>query len=145
LVTYQRVRRIAAVLKLMLVEDGRVLLELPLSARGWDRSELRREFEGLDSDLERFSRLFNALSNAGRIRMMGTFFEDVGRPLAFTELMNQLGMNPKIVWDGTRRLRQTGLIEKDDEGRYRPTRDGEAQFLMVSIALRRLLRILEEL
>ena len=129
----------------MLVEDDRVLLELPLSARGWDRSELMTEFEGLDRDLERFSTLFNALSNAGRIRMMSTFFEDVGRPLGFTDLMNELGMNPKVVWDGTRRLRQTGLIEKDDDGRYRPTRDGEAQFLMVSIALRRLLQILEEL
>jgi len=133
------------VLKLMLVEDDRVLLELPLSARGWDRSELMAEFEGLDRDLERFSTLFNVLSNAGRIRMMSTFFEEVGRPLGFTELMNELGMNPKVVWDGTRRLRQTGLIEKDDKGRYRTTRDGEAQFLMVSIALRRLLQILEEL
>ena len=132
-------------LKLMLVEDDRVLLELPLSARGWDRSELMTEFEGLDRDLERFSTLFNVLSNAGRIRMMSTFFEEVGRPMGFTELMNELGMNPKVVWDGTRRLRQTGLIEKDDKGRYRPTRDGEAQFLMVSIALRRLLQILEEL
>lgn len=132
-------------LKLMLVEDNRVLLELPLSARGWDRSELMTEFEGLDRDLDRFSMLFNALSNVGRIRMMRTFFVEVGRPLGFTEIMNSLGMNPKVVWDGTRRLRQSGLIEKDDEGRYRPTRDGEAQFLMVSIALRRLLRILEEL
>ena len=129
----------------MLVEDDRVLLELPLSARGWDRSELMTEFEGLDRDLERFSMLFNALSNAGRIRMMSTFFEEVGRPLGFTELMNELRMNPKVVWDGTRRLRQTGFIEKDDDGRYRTTRDGEAQFLMVSIALRRLLQILEEL
>ncbi len=145
MVTYQKVRRIAAVLKLMLVEDDRVLLELPLSARGWDRSELMTEFERLDSDLDRFSRLFNTLSNAGRIRMMTTFFEEADRPLGFTELMNELGMNPKIIWDGTKRLRQSGLIEKDDDGRYRPTRDGEAQFLMVSVALRRLLRILDEM
>lgn len=132
-------------LKLMLVEDGRVLLELPLSARGWDRGELRRELDGLDRDLERFSGLFNALSNAGRFRMMRAFFEELDRPLAFTELMTGLGMNPKLVWDSTKRLRRIGLIEKDDEGRYRPTREGEAQFLMVSVALRRLLQILEEL
>lgn len=129
----------------MLVEDGHILLELPLSARGWDRGELRREFDGLERDIERFSGLFSALSNAGRIRMMSAFFEELGRPLAFTELMNGLGMNPKLVWDSTRRLRQTGLIEKDNEGKYRPTREGEAQFLMVSIALRGLLQILEEL
>lgn len=92
----------------MLVEDGHILLELPLSARGWDRGELRREFDGLERDIERFSGLFSALSNAGRIRMMSAFFEELGRPLAFTELMNGLGMNPKLVWDSTRRLRQTG-------------------------------------
>lgn len=132
-------------LKLMLVEDGHILLELPLSARGWDRGELRREFDGLERDIERFSMLFSALSNAGRIRMMSAFFEELDRPIAFTELMNGLGMNPKLVWDSTRRLRQTGLIEKDEEGKYRPTREGEAQFLMVSIALRGLLQILEEL
>lgn len=132
-------------LKLMLVEDGRVLLELPLSARNWDRRELRREFEDLESDLDRVSGLFNAFSNIGRLRMMRIFFERIDHSLAFTELMNELGMNPKLVWDSTRRLRRVGLIEKDDEGRYRPTPGGEAQFLMASIALRRLLQILDEL
>lgn len=129
----------------MLVEDGRVLLELPLSARSWDRRELRREFEDLESDLERVSGLFNAFSNTGRLRMMRAFFERIDHSLAFTELMNELGMNPKLVWDSTRRLRRVGLIEKDDEGRYRPTPEGEAQFLIASIALRRLLQILDEL
>ena len=128
----------------MLVEDGRTLLEIPLSASGWDRGELRRELHGLDSELDRFSRLFHALSNVGRMRMMCALFEDFDRPLAFTELMNGLGMNPKLVWDSTRRLRRIGLIEKDDDGRYRPTQEGEAPFLMVGIALRRLLQILEE-
>ena len=132
-------------LKLMLVEDGRVLLELPLSARSWDRSQLRREFEDLESDLERVSSLFNAFSNVGRIRMMRAFFGRIDHSLAFTELMNELEMNPKLVWDSTRKLRQSGLIEKDEKGRYRITRQGEAQFLMASIALRRLLQILEEL
>ena len=51
-------------LKLMLVEDGRVLLELPLSTRNWDRRELKREFEDFDRDVDRVSRLFNALSNS---------------------------------------------------------------------------------
>ncbi len=132
-------------LKLMLVDDGRVLLELPLSTRNWDRRELEREFEDFDRDVERVSRLFNALSNASRLRMMRAFLDRVDHSLAFTELMNLLDMNPKLVWDSTRRLRRLGLIEKDDEGRYRSTQEGEAQFLMASIALRRLLQILEEL
>ena len=130
-------------LKLMLVEDGRVLFEIPLSAQGWDREDLRREFDGLERDMERFSRLFKVFSNAGRVRMMSALLEDLDRPLAFTDIMQELQMNPKVVWDSTRRLRRTGLIEKDDDGRYRPTDRGEAQFLMVGVALRRLLQILE--
>jgi len=132
-------------IKLMLVEDGRVLLEVPLSARNWDRRELRKEFEDLESDLERISRLFNAFSNTGRIRMMRVFFNRIDHSLAFTELMNELGMNPKLIWDSTRKLRQNGLIEKDENGRYRITRGGEAQFLMASIVLRRMVQILNEL
>jgi len=127
----------------MLVEDGRVLFEIPLSAQGWDREDLRREFDGLERDMERFSRLFKVFSNAGRVRMMSALLEDLDRPLAFTDIMQELQMNPKVVWDSTRRLRRTGLIEKDDDGRYRPTDRGEAQFLMVGVALRRLLQILE--
>jgi Mn-dependent DtxR family transcriptional regulator len=59
--------------------------------------------------------------------------------------MNELGMNPKIVSDSTKRLRNTGMIEKDENGKYRPTRTGEAQFLMMSVAMRRMLEILEQL
>ena len=132
-------------LKLMLVDNGRVLFELPLSAGTWDRRKLTQEFEDFERDHERISNLFSAFSNEGRIRMMRAFFERADHTLAFTELMNMLDMNPKLVWDSTRRLRRVGLIEKDDEGRYRPTREGEAQFLMASIMLRKLLGILEEL
>lgn len=132
-------------LKFLLVEDGRVLFELPLSAQSWDRSELRQEFEDLETDMERVSRLFSAFSNVGRIRMMRAFFERIDHSLTFTEMMNELGMNPKLVWDSTRKLRQNRLIEKEEDGKYSLTREGEAQFLMAGIALRRLLQILDEL
>lgn len=132
-------------LKLMLVEDGRVLLELPLSSGSWDRGELEHEFEDLEDDMERLSKLFHAFSNSSRMRMMRSFFERADRSMAFTEMMNELEMNPKIVSDCTKKLRRIGLIEKDREGRYRPTSGGEAQFLMASIALGRLLQILDEL
>jgi hypothetical protein len=132
-------------LKLMLVEDGRVLLEMPLSSGSWDRGDLRHEFEDLEDDMERLSKLFHAFSSSSRMRMMRSFFDRADRSMAFTELMNELEMNPKIVWDCTRRLRRIGLIEKDREGKYRPTRGGEAQFLVASIALGRLLQILDEL
>lgn len=129
----------------MLVEDGRTLWEIPLEAHQWDRRALSREFDEMEEEMDRFERLFNALANEGRMRMMRALFDDLDMSMAFTELMKELGMNPKIVSDSTKRLRRTGLIEKDNDGRYRPTRRGEAQFLMMSIALRRMLEILDEI
>ena len=132
-------------LKLMLVEDEKVLWEIPLNARQWDRRSLSREFDEMEGEMARFESLFNALANRGRMRMMRSFFRTTDRSMGFTELMNELGMNPKIVSDSTKRLRRSGFIEKDDEGRYRTTRNGEAQFLMMSVAMRRMLEILEQL
>jgi len=132
-------------LKLKLEEDGKVLWEIPLQARAWDRRSLRREFDKIERDTARFEATFNALANHGRMRMMRIFFRDTERPMGFTELMNELGMNPKIVSESTRRLRSTGLIEKNENGKYSPTRTGEAQFLMMSVAMRRMLEILEQL
>ena len=132
-------------LKLKLEEDGKVLWEMPLQASAWDRATLRREFAESESDMARFEATFHALANHGRMRMMRTFFRDMERPMGFTELMSDLRMNPKIVSDSTRRLRSTGLIEKNENGKYTPTRSGEAQFLMMSVAMRRMLEILERL
>jgi len=91
------------------------------------------------------SELFRVLSNEGRMRMMSAFFESEDRNMAFTELMNELGMNPKLIWDSTKRLSRSGLIEKDEEGRYLPTREGEAQFLVLGVAMRRIMQILREM
>ena len=132
-------------LKLMLVEDDKVLWEIPLNALQWDRRSLSRELEEMEGEMARFESLFNALANRGRMRMMSSFFRTTDRSMGFTELMNELGMNPKIVSDSTKRLRRSGFIEKDDEGRYRTTRNGEAQFLMMSVAMRRMLEILDQL
>ncbi len=132
-------------LKLKLEEDGKVLWEIPLQARAWDRRSLRRELDKVERDMARFEATFNALANHGRMRMMRVFFRDTGRPMGFTELMNELGMNPKIVSASTKRLRSTGFIEKNENGKYSPTRTGEAQFLMMSVAMRRMLEIMERL
>ena len=132
-------------LKLKLEKDGRVLWEIPLQATAWDRHSLKRELDKVESDMVRFEATFNALANHGRMQMMRIFFRDTNRPMGFTELMNELGMNPKIVSESTKRLRNTGLIEKNENGKYTPTRTGEAQFLMMSVAMRRMLEIMDQL
>ena len=132
-------------LKLKLEEDGKVLWEIPLQANAWDRRSLRREFAKSERETARFEATFQALANNGRMRMMRTFFRDMETPMGFTELMNELRMNPKLVSDSTRSLRRTGLIMKNENGKYTPTRSGEAQFIMMSVAMRRMLEILEKL
>jgi predicted transcriptional regulator len=129
-------------LKLMLVDDDKVIWEIPLHTSHWEHRDLRREFHAFEREIEHFGRLFNTLSNVGRIRMMRRIFESQDS-LTFTELMNMLNMNPKIVSDYTKRLTRTGLIEKDNNGRYRSTSRGEAEFLMMSIALRRMIEAFE--
>ena len=92
-------------LKLKLEEDGKVLWEIPLQVRAWDRSSLHRELDEVERETARFEATFNALANHGRMRMMRMLFRDMERPKGFTEFMNELGMNPKIVSDSTKRLR----------------------------------------
>jgi len=132
-------------LKLMLVDDDKIIWEIPLQARQWDRRKLRKELDNMEQENQKFEKLFNAMANRSRMRMMRTIVYQNEVPIGFTELMNRLDMNPKIVSESTKRLRITGLIEKNKDGKYKPTRQGEAQFLMMNIAMKRMLEFLEEL
>ena len=132
-------------LKLMLVDDDKILWEIPLQAQQWDKKTLISELDKLELENQRFENLYNAMANRNRMRMMRTLLFQNEDPMGFTELMNILEMNPKIVSDSTKRLRRTGLIEKNQEGKYRSTRQGEAQFLLMSIAMNRMFEFLEEL
>ncbi|MGQ9679578.1 MAG: hypothetical protein ACUVV4_02260 [Candidatus Bathyarchaeia archaeon] len=132
-------------MKLMLVEDGRILLEIPLSIDDWNIEELNMELSRLDDEMEKMSKIFDIYSNASRIKMMRAFFEASDRCKAFTELMHELDMNPKIVSDGTKKLQGVGIIEKNGRGRYKLTKKGETQFLLTSILLRKMENILKEM
>ncbi len=131
-------------LKLQLVKNGEVLFEMPLAVESWPREELKGELEKLEDDFKKFSEFFDVLSNEGRLRMMKRLFEDEELTLSFADFMRELNLNPKTVWESTRKLTSCGLLERSEDGKYRCTRLGQAEFLMVSLALRRLLRALEE-
>jgi len=131
-------------LKLLLVRDHEVLYEIPLSADDWPRDRLETELDALETDFDRFSKFFDALSNRNRLVMMKRLFEDDDLTLGFADFIRDLGLNPKIVWEGTRKLRRGGLLEKSQNGKYRCSEISQAEFLMVSLALRHLFRVLEE-
>jgi len=132
-------------LKLLLVRDGEILFEIPLATESWPREKLKEELAEFEGDFEQFSKFFSALSNAVRLRMMKRLFEDEDQRMGFADFMKELDLNPKIVWESTRKLTDSGLLTKSEDGKYLCSQLGQAEFLMVSLALKRLLRALQSL
>jgi len=132
-------------LKLKLLKDNKVVFEVPLSMDDWPKDRLESELDSFERELDRFARLFDALSHETRLRMMTRLFEDDDLTLGFADFMRDLDLNPKIVWEGTRKLREGGLLTKSPDGKYRCSDPAVAEFLMLSLALRRLLKAMEEL
>ena len=131
-------------LRLLLKSNGKVLFELPLSMGDWTRQWLERELAFSEPELERFSKLFDALSHGTRLRMMTRLLGDEDLTLGFGEFMRDLGLNPKTVWESTRKLQEGGLVVKSKDGRYRASEPGAAEFLLLSLALRRLFKAVGE-
>jgi len=132
-------------LRLLLAKDNEILFEIPLSMEDWPRERLAQELVSFEREFDQFSRLFHALSHQTRLRMMKRLFEDEDLTLGFADFIKDLGLNPKIVWEGTKKLREGGLLVKSDDGKYQCSEVGEAEFLMLSLALRRLLQVLKQL
>jgi len=131
-------------LKLLLKKNGQVLFEMPLSMEDWTKPRLERELTFSDLELERFSKLFDALSHGTRLKMMTRLLGDDDLTLGFGEFMRDLGLNPKTVWESTRKLQEGGLLVRSKDGRYRASEPGAAEFLLLSLALRRLFKAVEE-
>ena len=132
-------------LKLLLKRDGKVLFEMPLSMDEWTKQGLERELAFSEPELEKFSKLFDALSHGTRLKMMTRLLGDEDMTLGFGEVMRDLRLNPKTVWDSTRKLQEGGLLVKSKDGRYRASEPGVTEFLLLSLALRRLFKAVEEL
>jgi len=132
-------------LRLLLKKDGEVLFEMPLSMEEWTKQGLERELAFSELELEKFSKLFDALSHGTRLKMMTRLLEDEDLALGFGEFMHDLRLNPKTVWESTRKLQEGGLLVKSKDGKYRASEPGVVEFLLLSLALRRLFKAVEEL
>lgn len=145
-ISYQKViKALEMTLRIQLVKDHKILFEMPLSIEHWAKDRLQTELTIFEREFDRFSRLFHALAHENRLRMMTRLCEEDDLTLGFADFMKDLSLNPKIVWENTKKLRQGGLLTKSDDGRYRIPELGQAEFLMLSLALRQLLQILREL
>jgi DNA-binding transcriptional ArsR family regulator len=131
-------------LKLLLVRDGETLFEVPLSPEDWAKKDLEEELKETEESFERFSKIFDAVSHETRLRMMMRLVEADDHTLSFADFMQDLDLNPKIVWENSRKLEKGGLLEKTGRGKYECSEFGET-FMMMSLALRRLIDSLEEM
>ena len=132
-------------LKLQLVEDGKVIFQIPLSPIDWSREELYNELDTFEANFQTYLKLFSALSNETRLRMMKRLIERKKQTVTFTDFMEDLDLNPKLVWENTKKLREGGLLVKIGKNGYRCSEFGETSFMMMSLAFRRLLKALEEI
>lgn len=132
-------------LKLQLIENGRIIFQIPLSPIDWSRDELVHDLDAFEANLASYSKLFTALSNETRLMMMKHLIEKKNGTINFTDFMRELNLNPKLVWENTKKLREGGLVVKVSRGRYRCSEFGETSFMMISLAFRKLLQALEEM
>jgi len=130
--------------KLQLVRNGDIIFEMPLSPTEWPRTQLENELNAFEEDSQKFSKVFNALANKTRLMMMKRLMEEEDRTINFADFMRDLDLNPKLVWENSRKLREGGLLTKIGHGRYRCSKFGETSFIMMSLVLRRLINALEE-
>jgi DNA-binding transcriptional ArsR family regulator len=130
-------------LKWQLVRDGDVVFELPLSPEDWRNEEVQKEFKVVSEDFKKLSRIFDALSNETRLEMMRRMLEEESG-LSFSDFMRDLNLNPKIVWENSKKLIDGGLVEKTGRGQYSCSEFGERAFVLMSVTLRRLIDSLEE-
>lgn len=131
-------------LRLRLVKGRRVLCEVPLSPREWSKDELAEELDRVEREFEDFHRVFEAMSNVNRVRMVRCLLEDDDFTVSFKEFMDDLGMNPKVIREHAMKLHQTGFLESPDRGKYRLSELGRFSCMMTALAFRRILNILRE-
>ena len=132
-------------LKLQLVRDGEVLFEIPISPADWPRERLENESEVFETDFQRLPKIFDALSHETRFRMMKRLMEEEDRTISFADFVRDLNLNPKLVWENAKKLKEEGLLEKVERGKYRCSEFGQRGFILLSFAFKRLMEALEEM
>lgn len=131
-------------MRLVLKQEGRVVFEVPLSRQEWQGDLLKDEMADIEENFQHFSRLYSALSHRNRLMMMKLLMEEENTTKGFAEFIRDLDLNPKLVWENTKKLGQCGLLRRNGNGRYRCSEFGEASF-MVSLVLKHIREIFESM
>ena len=117
------------------------MVDLPLSEKDWPpevRELVSRELKDSESDLESLSEICDFFSNKKRLQMVNHMIRDCENSATFTDLL-KVAVNPKYVSDLVNRAPKRELVVKDKNG-YSVSPVGVGSFLLLSIAIRKLLR-----
>jgi hypothetical protein len=138
----RKLRRPLENMKLLLTREGSVVFEVPLSRQEWQRNILDDAMADMEEDFQQFSTLYSALSHRNRFMMMKLLMEEKNNAKGFSEFIRDLDLNPKLVWENTKKLGQCGLVRRNGDGKYRCSEFGEASF-MVSLVLKHIREMFE--
>jgi predicted transcriptional regulator len=130
---------------LKLVRGDKVILEVPLSALDWSKEQLKTEFEAFEEDFEKLSNVFGALSNMTRIKMLRKIVEKEDWTMNFAGFMHDLDLNPKTVWEHSKKLIDAGFLRKTSRGTFQCSEYEQSTFLTLSLVLSQILDALEEI
>jgi len=128
-------------IRFTLQEGNRVLLDLPLSEEVWQpevREVVLKELKDSETDLDSLSEICDFFSNKKRLQMVNHIIRDCENSATFTDLL-KVAVNPKYVSDLVNRSPKRELVVKDKNG-YSVSPVGVGSFLLLSIAIKKLLR-----
>jgi predicted transcriptional regulator len=131
--------------KLLLVKDKKVLAEVPLlTDADANRDFLEKEIDEFDEDeFKELSELYDTFSNEDRLRMITKMLTS-NEPVRFVDFMNDLELNQKLVSEYCKRMMSSGLVRSRERGKYEVSPLGLSSFLVATVAMRRIMKILEE-
>ena len=128
-------------IRFTLREGSKVLLDLPLSEKEWQpevRDTVLKELKNSEADLDSLSEICDFFSNKKRLQMVNHMIRDCENSATFTDLL-KVAVNPKYVSDLVNRAPKRELVVKDKNG-YSVSPIGVGSFLLLSIAVKKLLR-----
>jgi hypothetical protein len=131
-------------LKLLIENEGEILLEVPLFPDDWQETALKREVEQLRRDVQRHMKFYAAFTNENRVRMLQYLLEGEDHTVTFKAFRDDLGLNPKVIRENAVKLQDIGLVESPCRGAYRLSRRGQGSFMLMLISLRRLMQAMME-
>jgi DNA-binding HxlR family transcriptional regulator len=130
-------------LKLQLVKGNKIVFEMPLGIHEWDQKRLEEEIEEIEEEIGAVEALHDLFSNRTRIKMLCEITKR-SNP-RFTELMEELDANQKVIYDSLQKMMKNELVERIERHprnvHYRLSQLGFASILMCAATL----RVMEEI